>query len=91
MPARARGVRLLEDAIATTLVGRGQAYLDQPWVKARTIRVDSTKVGVLDFYITAAPTRAFYQKGYQSAQTFLSTWDWPAHLNCFRHETPAPR
>jgi NTE family protein len=67
------GLRLLEDVIATMLFGRDQAYLNQPWVKARTIGVDSTKVGVLDFGITPAQTQALYQKGYQAAETFLST------------------
>jgi NTE family protein len=39
---------LLERVITTTLVGRDQAYLSQPWVSARTIRVESTDVRVLD-------------------------------------------
>ena len=42
------GPSLLEDVITTILVGRDQAYLNLPWVSARTIRVDATKVGVLD-------------------------------------------
>ena len=37
---------LLEDVITTVLVGRDQAYLNQPWVNARAIRVDSTDVGI---------------------------------------------
>ena len=35
--------------MTTILVGRDQAYLNQPWVSARTIRVNTTDVGVLDF------------------------------------------
>ena len=49
--------------IATTLVGRDQAHLNQPWVSARTIRVDSTEVGVLEFGITDAETQGLYQGG----------------------------
>ena len=71
------GLRLLEDVIATTLVGRDQAHLNQPWVSAPTIRVDSTEVGVLEFGITDAETQVVYQSGYDAASTFLSAWDWP--------------
>jgi NTE family protein len=78
------GLRLLEEVIATTLVGRDQAYLSQPWVKARTIAVDSTQVGVLDFGITAGQTQELYENGYQKAKDFLSTWDWPAYARRFR-------
>jgi len=85
------GLELLEDVIATTLVGRDQAYLNQPWVSARTIRVDSTEVGALDFDITPAQTQALYQRGYQAAAAFLSTWDWPAYVRRFRPEMAGAR
>ena len=75
---------LLESVITTVLVGRDQAYLSQPWVSARTIRVDSTEVGFLDFDISKKETEALYAKGYAAAQEFLSTWDWPAYLKRFR-------
>jgi NTE family protein len=84
------GLRLLEDVIATTLVGQDQAQLNQPWVSARTIRVDSTQVGVLDFGITDAQTQALYQHGYDAASTFLSTWDWPAYIQRFRQGIYGP-
>jgi NTE family protein len=75
---------LLESVITTVLVGRDQAYLNQPWVKARTIRVDSTDVGFLDFDITDNEIEALYVKGYGAAEKFLSTWDWDAYLDRFR-------
>jgi NTE family protein len=75
---------LLESVITTVLVGRDQAYLSQPWVSARAIRVDSTEVGFLDFDISNKETEALYAKGYGAAQEFLSTWDWPAYLKRFR-------
>jgi NTE family protein len=78
------GLRLLEDVVATALVGRDQAYLNQPWVSARTIRVDSTEVGFLNFGINRAETESLYQKGYDAAKAFLSTWDWPAYVQRFR-------
>ncbi len=75
---------LLEEVITTVLVGRDQAYLNQPWVSARAIRVDSTDVGFLDFDISDKQVKALYNKGYAAAENFLSTWDWPAYVNTFR-------
>jgi NTE family protein len=75
---------LLESVITTVLVGRDQAYLSQPWVSARTIRVDSTNVGFLDFDISDNEIEALYVKGYAAAQKFLSSWDWDAYLKRFR-------
>ncbi|MBF6355006.1 patatin-like phospholipase family protein [Nocardia higoensis] len=78
------GVRLLSDLLPTMLVGRDQAYLNQPWVSARAIRVDSTDVGVLDFGISDEAKEALYRKGYDAAVEFLRTWDWPKYLKRFR-------
>lgn len=75
---------LLEEVITTLLVGRDQAYLNQPWVSARAIRVDSTQVGFLDFGISKKDTEALYARGYAAAQDFLSTWDWSSYLERFR-------
>lgn len=82
--------RLLEQMIAGVIVGRAQAHLNQPWVNARTIRVDSTNVGVVDFDITAEQTQAIYRNGYQAAQTFLATWNWQTYLTRFRPATETP-
>jgi NTE family protein len=75
---------LLESVITTVLVGRDQAYLSQPWVSARTIRVDSTDVGFLDFDISDNEIEALYVKGYAAAEKFLAGWDWDAYLERFR-------
>jgi NTE family protein len=75
---------LLEDVLTTMLVGRDQAYLAQPWVEARAIRVDSTDVGFLDFDITENEVEAQYLKGYGAAERFLADWDWAAYLRRFR-------
>jgi NTE family protein len=75
---------LLEDVITTLLVGRDQTYLNQPWVNARAIRVDSTNVGFLDFDISDREVDALYDNGYAAAQRFLATWNWPAYLRRFR-------
>src|ERR1700739_1590761 len=76
--------KLLEEVITTMLVGRDQAYLNQPWVSARTIRVGSTDVGFLDFGISNKHVKMLYDKGYTAAVKFLSTWDWRAYVTEFR-------
>jgi NTE family protein len=74
----------LEDVITTALVGRDQAYLSQPWVNARAIRVDSTDVGFLDFDISDNEVEALYLNGYAAAERFLATWNWAGYLRRFR-------
>jgi NTE family protein len=75
---------LLEKVVTTILVGRDQAYLNHPWVRARTIRIDTTDVGVLDFNLSEKDKVALYDKGASSAREFLATWSWPDYLASFR-------
>jgi NTE family protein len=75
---------MLEDVITTALVGRDQAYLNQPWVSARAIRVDSTDVGFLDFDISDRQVEALYANGYEATERFLATWNWATYLRRFR-------
>lgn len=75
---------LLESLITTLLVGHDQAYLNLPWVRSRAIEVPTSDVGILDFGISRRNLEALYDKGYEVAQEFLRTWDWPAYLKRFR-------
>jgi len=75
---------VLENVITTVLVGHDQTYLNQPWVRARAIRVDSTEVGFLDFDISDAEVEALYAKGYSAARDFLVSWDWADYLSRYR-------
>jgi NTE family protein len=75
---------LLERVIMTMMFGRDQAYLDQPWVSARTIQVESPDLSVIDFGISESEIEATYAKGYAAAQEFLSSWDWHAYRDRFR-------
>lgn len=78
------GPTLLEQVITTTLVGRDQAYLDQPWVSARTIRIDTADVGVLDFGLSTQQKSGLYDDGVRAGQAFLTTWNWTEYLSRFR-------
>ena len=75
---------LLLNVITTTLFGHDQAYLNQPWVDCRAIRVDTGDVGFLDFDISPEDVEALYAQGYATGQEFLSGWDWPAYLSQWR-------
>ena len=78
------GPTLLEQVVTTILVGRDQAYLNQPWVSARTIRIDTSSVGVLDFDLDESAQLMLYQRGRRAGEQFLTTWDWPQYLARFR-------
>jgi NTE family protein len=75
---------LLEDVVTTILVGRDQAYLNQPWVRARTITVDTTDVGVLDFNLSDSDKQALYDDGLKAGHEFLAGWDFSKYLTRFR-------
>ncbi|MCB0950227.1 MAG: patatin-like phospholipase family protein [Mycobacterium sp.] len=75
---------LLEQVVTTILVGRDQAYLNQPWVSARTIRIDTSEVGVLDFDLSQSAKRTLYDQGQRAGRDFLSTWDWADYIRRFR-------
>lgn len=74
---------LLEGLITTILVGRDQTYLNLPSVRARAIEVPTSDVGILDFNASRRSLEALYDKGYQAAQSFLSTWNWSAYRERF--------
>jgi NTE family protein len=75
---------LLEQVVTTILVGRDQAYLNQPWVRARTISVDTTNVGVLDFNLSDSDKEALYAAGLTAGSEFLAGWDFSNYLTRFR-------
>ncbi|BBX16079.1 phospholipase [Mycolicibacterium duvalii] len=83
-PLHVLGPTLLEQVVTTVLVGRDQAHLNQPWVSARTVRIDTSEVGVLDFDLSEQGKRSLYQSGRSAARNFLSTWDWEDYLERFR-------
>jgi NTE family protein len=82
---------LLESLLTTMLAGHDQTHLNQPWVSARAITVESTNVGVLDFDAPRSRLEELYDNGYAAAQQFLSTWDWPAYLERFWPSAPSWR
>jgi NTE family protein len=78
------GPPLIEALITTMIVGRDQTYLNQPWVDSRAIRVDSSKVGFLDFGIGDKQKQELFHSGHEATVEFLKSWDWEEYVERFR-------
>ena len=77
-------VKLLEQVVATAIVGHDQTYSERPCVQRRTINVDTSAVGVVEFDASAAQRETVIANGSAAAQEFLAGWDWDA----FRRACP---
>lgn len=77
-------VHLLEALMSTMLVGRDQTQLSQPWVQARTITVDTTAAGVVDFGLKKKAMERLYDSGRSAAEKFLDGWDFDEYRRRFR-------
>jgi NTE family protein len=64
-------VRLLEQVVATALVGRDQTHLDRPGVRERTMTVDTRGTAITEFGISAKKRAALIERGEQAARDFL--------------------
>jgi NTE family protein len=80
-------VKLLEQVVATAIVGHDQTYLARPCVKRRTIAVDTAAVGVVEFDASARQRKAVLASGEAAAERFLETWDWDAYVRECRART----
>jgi len=67
------GFRFLEAVVTTAVVGRDQAYLAQPWVRDRSIEVDSLGVNPFDFGIDAETVERLFESGRSAASAFLAS------------------
>jgi NTE family protein len=71
-------VKLLEQVVATALVGHDQTYLERPGVRRRTIDVDTSSVGIVEFDASEEQRAVAVTNGTAAAERFLATWDWDA-------------
>jgi predicted acylesterase/phospholipase RssA len=67
-------VRLLEQVVATALVGRDQTHLDRPGVRERTMTIDTRGTTITEFGIGPVERRELLQRGEQCARDFLEQW-----------------
>jgi NTE family protein len=68
--------RLLEQVLATAVVGNDQTHLEQPCVRCRTIRVDTAGIGIVEFDASAQKRQMVAANGARAAGQFLQSWDW---------------
>ena len=68
-------VRLLEQVVATALVGRDQTHLDRPGVRERTMTVDTRGTAITEFGIRAKERGELIARGEQAARDFLEQWE----------------
>ncbi len=78
-------LHLLEQVITTAIVGHDQTYVDRPRVHQRTITVDTSPVGVVEFDASAAQREQVSANGRRAVAEFLATWDW----GTFQADCPA--
>lgn len=64
-------VRLLEQVVATCLVGRDQTHLDRPGVRERTMTVDTSGTAITEFGIGAKEKVELIERGRDTAKDFL--------------------
>ncbi len=81
-------VALAADLAMTTIVGRDQAHLAKPWVKVRTMQVDTAGINPVDFGLSRAQARTLFENGQAAATRFMAEWDWQNYLATFRGVTP---
>lgn len=76
-------------ALDTLLTDQGSAYLEDRCTVERTVFVPTSGVSVVDFDIDLATTERLYAAGVTAATEFLSTWDFPGHVQrCRRAVVP---
>jgi NTE family protein len=68
-------VRLLEQVVATSLVGRDQTHLEQPGVRDRMLTVDTSGTAITEFGIGAREKAALVDRGRSAAREFLRRWE----------------
>jgi NTE family protein len=77
-------IALAANLAMTAVVGRDQAHLSKPWVKVRTMQVETGGVNPVDFWLSQAQATALYENGQESATRFLTDWDWQDYLDTYR-------
>lgn len=84
-------VHLLEQVTATAITGHDQTYLERPCVRRRSMLVDTSEIGVVEFDASAEKRAQVLANGERAAGEFLDDWDWEAYKQvCGRRPQPAP-
>lgn len=68
---RVPALRLLEEVVATTIVGHDQTHLERPEVRERTITIDSSGVQITQFDLSEGQREDLLAAGWRAADDFL--------------------
>ena len=83
-------LHLLEQVVATAIVGHDQTYLERPCVRRRAIRVDTSAVGIVEFGADQRTREGVIANGERAAREFLAGWDWERYKqDCRAAPVPA--
>lgn len=74
---------LLQATVTTAINGHDQTYLGRPRNAARLTRVNTSKVGVVQFGIDREQREQLVANGAAAAMTFLQAWDWEDYLDTY--------
>jgi NTE family protein len=80
--------RLLEQVVATAIVGNDQTHLERPGVLGSTILVDTREIGIVEFDAPKKKRDKVVANGQSAAELFLGGWDWERYKVDFRKKDP---
>lgn len=72
-------IDMLERVAATAIVGHDQTYLERPCVQRRTIAVDTSEIGIVEFDAPPEKRETVRTNGEAAADRFLAGWDWESY------------
>ncbi len=78
------GFRFGESLLVTTLAGRDQGYLAQPWVRERSMEVDNLGVNPFEFWADREVIDSLYESGRRTASEFLKRWSFEEYVERHR-------
>jgi NTE family protein len=88
LPSSLPPLDMLERVAATAIVGHDQTYLERPCVRQRTITVDTSEIGIVEFDAPPETREAVQRKGEAATAAFLKHWTWDHYLrDCRRAST----
>jgi len=90
LPSSLPPLDMLERVAATAIVGHDQTYLERPCVHRRTITVDTSEIGIVEFDAPSETREAVQAKGEAAAAAFLKHWSWDDYKRDCREVGAAP-
>jgi NTE family protein len=91
LPSALPPIDMIERVAATAIVGHDQTYLERPCVRRRTITVDTSEIGIVEFDAPPETREAVQANGEAAAAAFLKDWNWDEYRRDCRPAARARR